>query len=476
MTKILLINCGEEKVISDTNKGAEAVIVATVHLLRSLIPHAAFTSFLNCSEGLAQKLALRVIRMKPSPNLPRLFGEVGSLLDLLRCLMWAGINKYLRIGCSFLITNTRLREYADADVIIYLAMDYYTDDAGVRTVLKHSRDILLGVLLKKPVVIWAASTGPFRNRLSKFAVRFVLNRVSLIMVRDSLSRDFLLEVGVDKSHLYLTSDPAFLLSPVAKERVKETCLQEGIDLDAKVTIGVNPSHSFIVPSHMVGKTKRDRYLQLMSLFGSFLASLLPESLFNHILKMVKRSCLYSAVDAKYADYKTLFAQLIDWLVEEYGADVILIPHDQAGAQLFDDRVVTREIRELVRHKGRVVVVTGDYNAEEIKGIIGQCDLFIGARFHAAIAALSQGIPTVCFPYYHKFALLSELGQEKYICESYTLGETKMRVATAWENREGIREELESKLDGIRALAALNGELVRSLIAGEKDEEVSDNIC
>lgn len=466
MTKILFINCGEEKVISDTNKGAEAVIVATVNLLRSLIPHATFTSFLNCSEALAQKLALRVIRMKSSPNLPRLFGEVKSLLDLLRCLVWAGVNKHLHADWSFLINNTRLREYADADVVIYLGMDYYSDDAGVRTVLRHSRDILLGVLLKKPVVIWAASTGPFRNRLSKFAARLVLNWVRLITVRDPLSRDFLLETGINKSHLHLTSDPAFLLSPVARERVIEICLQEGIDLNAKVIIGVNPSHSFIVPSHLAGKTQGDKYLKLMSLLGSLLASLLPESLFNRILKKVKRSYLYSVVDIRCAEYEIFFARLIDWLVEKYDATVVLIPHDQAGAQLFDDRVVTQEIKELVRGPDRVTAISRDYNAEETKGIIGQCDLFIGARFHAAIAALSQGVPTVCFPYYHKFALLSELGQGEYICPSYTLGDTKAKVAGAWAKREDIRKELEAKLGRIRKLAALNGELVRDLIGGK----------
>jgi len=463
MTKILFINCSEEKVISDTNKGAEAVIVSTVNLLRQLIPEASFASFLNCSEGLAQKLNLKVIRMKTSPNLPRLFGEIKSSLNLLRCLLWAGINKYLPTNWSFLINNTRLSEYAHADVIIYLAMDYYTDDIGTRTVLRHSRDIMLGILLKKPVVIWAASMGPFRSRLSKFAARLVLNRASLITVRDPLSKAFLLEAGIDKSPLYLTSDPAFLLSSVAEERVNEICSQEGVDLNAKVTIGVNPSHSFIVPSHLTGKTKKEKYLKLMSFLGSFLASLLPESLFNRILKIVKKSYLYSAVDSKYDEYKALFAQLIDWLIEEYNANVLLIPHDQAMAQLFDDRVVTREIRELVQHKDRVTVISRNYNAEEIKGIIGQCDLFVGARFHAAIAALSQGIPTVSFPYYHKFALISELGQDKYVCQSYTLEETKAKVTDAWAKREDIRRELESRLETIRELSALNGKLVKKLI-------------
>ena len=202
---------------------------------------------------------------------------------------------------------------------------------------------------------------------------------------------------------------------------------------------------------------------MMSILGSFLASLLPEKLFSRILRVVKKSYLYSAGDSRYTEYKVFFAQLVDWLIQEYDATVLLASHDQAMAQLFDDRVVTKEIGELVQHRDRVIVISRNYNAEEIKGIIGRCDLFIGARFHADIAALSQCIPTVCFPYYHKFALVSELGQDKYICQSYTLEEVKAKVTDAWARREEIRKELESRLETIRKLSALNGELVKEIL-------------
>jgi len=461
--RILFINCTEENVVSDTNKGSEAVIISTVELLRKLMPESNFASFLNCSHDLSEKLNIRVIRVgKNSPFLPRFFGEAKSMLDLIKCFIWAGVNKCFRANFRFLINNTRLREYADADIIIHLGMDYCSDDVGTRVVLKHCRDVMLGILLKKPVVIWAESMGPF-GKLSRPVAKFVLSRVSLITVRDSLSRELLLEAGINKAPLYLTSDPAFLFAPTSKERINEICLQEGIELNnTRATIGVNPSHSFIMLPVVKEKTKREKYIGVMSLLGSFLASLVPEKLFNPILEVAKRSFLYSAVDSKYLDYKTFFAQLIDWLIEEYDATVILIPHDQATYQ-FDDRVVAREIKELVHHEDRAMLVTQDYNAAEIKGIIGQCDLFVGARFHACIAALSQCIPTVCFPYYHKFALISDIGQGKFICSGYNLEETKAKVADAWEKRDDIKNELESRMEIVRKLSAVNGELARKLV-------------
>ena len=42
-----------------------------------------------------------------------------------------------------------------------------------------------------------------------------------------------------------------------------------------------------------------------------------------------------------------------------------------------------------------------WNAAELKQAIAQCDLFIGARTHAVIAALSSGVPALALAYSHK---------------------------------------------------------------------------
>ena len=46
---------------------------------------------------------------------------------------------------------------------------------------------------------------------------------------------------------------------------------------------------------------------------------------------------------------------------------------------------------------------GDFDQSGVKHVIGQCDLFIGSRMHACIAALSQNVPTVGIAYSRKFA-------------------------------------------------------------------------
>ena len=48
-------------------------------------------------------------------------------------------------------------------------------------------------------------------------------------------------------------------------------------------------------------------------------------------------------------------------------------------------------------------VNSPLKADQTKYVIGLCDVFVGARMHACIAALSQGIPAIGIAYSRKFA-------------------------------------------------------------------------
>ena len=89
------------------------------------------------------------------------------------------------------------------------------------------------------------------------------------------------------------------------------------------------------------------------------------------------------------------AQLVDFVAENRGAQVVLIPHVIAPSWwLPDDRFVCQEICRQARNKDSVGFIGHDHTPEELKGIIGQCALFIGSRMHANIAALSMCVPTI----------------------------------------------------------------------------------
>ncbi|NIN03283.1 MAG: polysaccharide pyruvyl transferase, partial [Hydrotalea flava] len=73
---------------------------------------------------------------------------------------------------------------------------------------------------------------------------------------------------------------------------------------------------------------------------------------------------------------------------------------------------------------------------ELKGIIGRCDLFIGARMHSNIASISMHVPTVALAWSHKYhGIMKMVEQEKYVCDirTTTFNELVSKINDAWSN-------------------------------------------
>jgi len=118
----------------------------------------------------------------------------------------------------------------------------------------------------------------------------------------------------------------------------------------------------------------------------------------------------------------------------------------------------------VQQKDRVKLLRGDYSAAELKAVIGRCDLFVGGKMHANIAALSLHVPTVAIQYSSKFyGIMRMLGQEQYICDKLTAEAVESRIVEAWSNREKIQAELKSKVEAVKKQASLNAGLVKKLL-------------
>lgn len=85
----------------------------------------------------------------------------------------------------------------------------------------------------------------------------------------------------------------------------------------------------------------------------------------------------------------------------------------------------------------------------MKGIISKCDLFVGARMHSNIAALSSKVPTLAISYSHKFkGIMEQMGQGDYVIDVEEIGIEKLGnlVDTIWNKRDEIRKTLEVKME------------------------------
>lgn len=90
-----------------------------------------------------------------------------------------------------------------------------------------------------------------------------------------------------------------------------------------------------------------------------------------------------------------YRMLIQYIIDNTQMQIALIPH--VVWERNDDRKPIRELYDAFRSTGRVLEIP-DGTCEELKGFIGRCRLFVGARTHATIAAYSSCVPTLVVGY------------------------------------------------------------------------------
>ena len=85
--------------------------------------------------------------------------------------------------------------------------------------------------------------------------------------------------------------------------------------------------------------------------------------------------------------------ILDYFIEKKELEIYLISHVSA------DYKVAKHIKE----KYPTVNIVDEFdNPIKAKSFIADCDLFIGARMHATIAAISTGVPVIPIAYSRKF--------------------------------------------------------------------------
>lgn len=189
--------------------------------------------------------------------------------------------------------------------------------------------------LGKKTVLWGCSIS--EENLSEDKIKD-LKTFDLIVARESLTYEALLKNGIDKNTV-LYPDSAFTLD-VDESAADKSNIKKG-------AIGINTS--VMVES----RTK--------------------------------------SIDS----FRKAFAELINRLLNETESDILLIPHVtvQRG-----DLEPLAHLKDCFKDNDRVVLIPSTFTAAQYKGIISRCDMFIGARTHATIAAYSTCVPTLVIGY------------------------------------------------------------------------------
>jgi colanic acid/amylovoran biosynthesis protein len=313
--------------------------------------------------------------------------------------------------------NPWLRRVWETDLFGSLAAgDSFSDIYGLPRLLYVALPQILVLLAGKRLIMLPQTIGPFHRQVSKAIAKYILTRAERVYSRDYrglITARELIGRNLPDGRIALCQDLGFVLEP---------------DAPAQLAIeGFTDTHSGEHP-----------------LVGLNLSGLLAMGGYTK-----------TNMFALKVDYRELVTRLIDFLIHEKRANVLLIPHVfGTGPHAESDAAVCKTFYEQLhsRYPGRIGLVRGIYNEREIKHVIGRCDFFIGSRMHACIAALSQNVPALAIAYSDKFiGVMETIGLESLVADPRHMYEKEIinRVAELYDQRNDIRKELERRIPRIQ---------------------------
>lgn len=109
---------------------------------------------------------------------------------------------------------TVYRTIRDSDLFI-LGGGGLLHDHTARVVPYWLSRVLLARIARTPIYFYAQGVGPINRMFSRFLIRWLVNKVDYITVRDQPSVKLLGELGIKRPTIELTADPALLLTTEA---------------------------------------------------------------------------------------------------------------------------------------------------------------------------------------------------------------------------------------------------------------------
>lgn len=418
MKKILILSNG-----NGMNKGNLALLWSTINTIREFVPGIQFVLMYRGSDGSYSDMDLQEQEMIGMIDPLKPIRTITSVLKLIDCLRI----RYLNDGFLSVSSSSSFFEYVDSDLIVVIGGDTMSGNRGRFDLytLNPFINIAYALILNKPVILYGESIGNYTNSFIGFAAKTIFNRSKLIIVRDPISKRYL-DINVRNPNMYLTADSAYALDAAPKSRAHEILLEEGISNNIqRPLIGINMSG-------YIGKYKK-----------------------GHNKNKAEEYLVHT------------ISRTIEQIIETLNAHIIMIPHVYDPGS--DDRIIINNIYTNVQnaYKSKVNVIKGIYSPQELKSIIGLCDLFIGARMHTTIASTSMLVPTIGIAYSHKMhGIIGEmLHQEKYIIDINELTSKKLIdiLLDAWENKDQIKSELEIIIPEMKTKALSGGILVKHFV-------------
>ena len=403
------------------NRGDEAAQRSMINSLRSLMPNTEFTILTTSPNGLHLQEDVRILRTLSGSK------RTGAFIILWTVLRSLGLRLPTpRRNCE---TFAALEEMARADVIVSApGGPYFGDLYKAHEMQEHLFQLLLSKILRKPVMIYAPSMGPFTSRKRNVLRKYILNKAKIITLRDHISRKYLKDLKLTHPLVYTTADSAFQdAANMGKEQIKAIMVAEKITVGAKgdenrrILVGITPAGA------------RWNYRNSQN----------PQNEQNR--------------------YNKIIAKAIDYLVDKFNAKIIFFPQLYGDS---DDASLINEILEWVGKRESVRILSNKWDSEVQQAIISQMDFFIGNRYHSVIFALKGEVPTVCLAYEHKSTGVMRAARlDEFVIpiEDLTYDNLVDKIIQVQDQKEKIRAGLKSQMEIIRKRSFMNSILTTALV-------------
>jgi len=282
------------------------------------------------------------------------------------------------------------------------------DNTSTRSLIYYLGMIWLAKKMKMKVMIYANGIGPLNKKNNRTLTKHVVDKVDVITLREELSYKELASLNITKPQIYVTADPAFTIQPENVENIDCLLLDEGIDPTASyIGISVRKWH---------GHDK----------------------------------------------YETTIADIADYIIENYGVNVLFIPMHYPG-----DLAIIENIQAKMKNKS--YAITKKHSVSEILGIIGKTEMLIGMRLHALVFAASIGVPIVGIVYEPKVEGFLKYSNQASVghVNSLEFDKAIKIIDDTWNNKERIKDQLKTTTASLKERALSNADIAVKIIEGRK---------
>jgi colanic acid/amylovoran biosynthesis protein len=246
-----------------------------------------------------------------------------------------------------------LEAYEWADVVIATGGTYLVEQYDIS---QRIFDMGTALALKRPLVLFTQSLGPFNDPRNRRSLGTILRRASLILLRDERSKRHLEELQIASPSIQVKPDAVFALADddLATKPERLTPL---VERRARVAVSVRRWDHFVTGSAQQGM---NRYLASVS-------------------------------------------SLVEHLVRNHHADVVFLSTCQGAPGYHDDSLVAASVAGMLPDDiRRHVQVNGDFHTPSaLVELLRGFDFVVSTRMHLAILALGAGIPVIPIAYEFK---------------------------------------------------------------------------